>query len=83
AAGLGGFESPGDYATFKFQPTSRHDPIGARHFTFYEAFGLAAVLYLILVYGFIFMARRVERRLSLHLQPSTAPRTALAQGLTR
>ena len=27
--------------------------------------------------------RRVERRLNLHLQPSHAPRTALAQGLTR
>ncbi len=55
--------------------------IGARHFTFYEAFGLAAILYLILVYGFIFMARRVERRLNLHLQPSTGPRSA--QGLIR
>jgi hypothetical protein len=22
---LGGFDSPGDYATFKFPPTSRHD----------------------------------------------------------
>jgi His/Glu/Gln/Arg/opine family amino acid ABC transporter permease subunit len=57
--------------------------IGARHFTFYEAFGLAAILYLILVYGFIFMARRVERRLNLHLQPSNAPRSARAQGLIR
>ncbi|MGX0905280.1 hypothetical protein ACSSV8_003875, partial [Roseovarius sp. MBR-79] len=24
---LGGFRSPGDYATFKFPPPSRHDPI--------------------------------------------------------
>lgn len=57
--------------------------IGARHFTFYEAFSLAAILYLILVYGFIFIARRVEKRLNLHLQPLKSPRTALAQGLPR
>jgi len=33
AAGLGGFESPGDYATFKFQPTSRHDHRAAFMYT--------------------------------------------------
>jgi ABC-type arginine/histidine transport system permease subunit len=33
---------------------------GSRYFAFYEAFGLAAVMYLALVYGFIFIARRIE-----------------------
>jgi len=41
--------------------------IGARYFTFYEAFGLAAVMYLVLVYGFLFFARRVETRLHAHV----------------
>jgi His/Glu/Gln/Arg/opine family amino acid ABC transporter permease subunit len=40
--------------------------VGARDFTFFEAFGLAAVMYLILVYGFIFVARRIEHRLNAH-----------------
>jgi His/Glu/Gln/Arg/opine family amino acid ABC transporter permease subunit len=45
--------------------------IGSRDFSFYEAFGLAAVMYLILVYGFIFIARRVESRLHAHLGEET------------
>lgn len=45
--------------------------VGARDFTFFEAFGLAALLYLILVYGFIFVAGRIERRLGAYLIRST------------
>lgn len=57
--------------------------IGSRYFTFYEAFSLAAVLYLILVYGFIFVARRVEARLHAHLEPGTAKRRLAPAGLAR
>lgn len=46
---------------------------GARDFTFYEAFGLAAVLYLTLIYGFTLVARQIERRLNVHLVNSGAP----------
>ena len=47
--------------------------VGARDFTFFEAFGLAAALYLVLIYGFIFFARQVEQRLNAHLaRPETA-----------
>jgi His/Glu/Gln/Arg/opine family amino acid ABC transporter permease subunit len=45
---------------------------GSRYFAFYEAFGLAAVMYLILVYGFVFVARRIEKRLHAHLHEGTA-----------
>ncbi len=49
--------------------------VGARDFTFFESFGLAAALYLILVYGFIFVARRTEQRLNAHLAiPAASPR---------
>jgi len=41
--------------------------VGSRYFTFYEAFGLAAIMYLILVYGFVFVAGRIESRLHAHL----------------
>ena len=47
--------------------------VGARDFTFFEAFGLAAALYLVLVYGFILFAGQVEQRLNAHLaRPETA-----------
>lgn len=52
--------------------------VGARDFTFFEAFGLAALLYLILVYGFIFLARRIEKRLSAHLSHSAVSQRTLA-----
>lgn len=41
--------------------------IGSRDFTFYEAFGVAAILYLILIYAFIRVAGLIERRLNAHL----------------
>ena len=41
--------------------------VGSRDFSFYEAFGLAAIFYLVIVYGFIFLAKRVEARLRRHL----------------
>jgi len=44
---------------------------GSRYFTFYEAFGLAAVMYLIIVYSFLFAARRVESRLHAHVYQGT------------
>ncbi|ETX28630.1 ABC transporter permease [Roseivivax isoporae] len=57
--------------------------VGARDFTFFEAFGLAALLYLCLVYAFLFGARRIEARLNAHLPQARRPRAAGAGGLTR
>jgi len=47
------------------------------------AFGLAAAMYLILVYAFIFLARRVETRLHAHLDPSAAKRRPVPVGVTK
>lgn len=47
--------------------------IGARDFTFYEAFGLAAVLYIFLIYCTILVSRRIERHLNAYLGASPAP----------
>lgn len=44
--------------------------IASRNFTFYESFITAALLYLMIVYAFIFAARRIEARLHAHLGPS-------------
>jgi His/Glu/Gln/Arg/opine family amino acid ABC transporter permease subunit len=57
--------------------------IGSRYFTYYEAFGIAAVLYLVLVYGFIFVARRVEIRLHAHLDPTLTKRRLAPVGLAK
>lgn len=57
--------------------------IGSRDFTFYEAFGMAAVMYLALVYGFIFIARRVEARLHAHLDTSLTKRQLIEAGLSK
>ena len=57
--------------------------IGSRDFSFYEAFGLAAAIYLILVYGFIFIARRVESRLHAHLDQGTLRRRLTPAGMTK
>lgn len=57
--------------------------VGTRHFTFFEAFGLAALLYLILVYGFIFMAQKIEKRLNVHLVRTEHPKTARLGGIIR
>jgi ABC-type arginine/histidine transport system permease subunit len=46
--------------------------IASRHFAFYEAFLTAAVFYLVLVYGVLFLAKRAERRLLAHLRPPDA-----------
>lgn len=40
--------------------------LAARHFAFYELFSAAAVLYLIIVYGVIFVFGRIESRLMRH-----------------
>lgn len=42
--------------------------LAARSFAFYELFLFAGALYLIIVYGVLFVFRRVERRLSGHLR---------------
>ncbi|MGF1631074.1 MAG: ABC transporter permease [Kiloniellaceae bacterium] len=41
--------------------------IASRDLTFYEAFITAAAFYLVIVYGVILLAKRVERRLHAHL----------------
>ncbi len=43
--------------------------IAARSFAFYELFITAAILYLILVYIILFVFRKIEYRISGHLQP--------------
>lgn len=57
--------------------------VGARDFTFFEAFGLAAALYLVLVYGFIFVARQIEQRLNAHLMRPETARPRKLGGLIR
>lgn len=57
--------------------------IGSRHFTFYEAFGVAAVLYLVLVYGFLLVSRRIERGLNRHLDIETPKLPGVSAGLIR
>lgn len=47
---------------------------GSKYFAFYEVFRLAAIMYLILVYGFLFVARRVEKRLHAHLHEGAGAR---------
>ncbi len=42
--------------------------ISARSFAFYELFIAAALIYLIMVYGVLFVFRRIERRISAHMQ---------------
>jgi len=42
--------------------------ISARTFAFYELFIAAAILYLILVYGVLFVFRKIEHRITGHLQ---------------
>lgn len=43
--------------------------ISARSFAFYELFMTAGALYLILVYGLLFIFRKVEFRITSHLRP--------------
>jgi ABC-type arginine/histidine transport system permease subunit len=57
--------------------------IGSRYFTFYEAFGLAAVMYLVLIYGFVLVARRVEARLHAHLDPTMSRRRLVPEALAK
>lgn len=42
--------------------------IAARSFAFYELFIAAALIYLVMVYGVLFVFRRIERRISAHIQ---------------
>lgn len=56
--------------------------IGTRDFRFYEAFGMAALFYLLLVYGVLLIAGRIEHRLSAHTRRSPAP-ARLIPDLTR
>jgi len=42
--------------------------IAARSFAFYEMFIAAALIYLVMVYGVLFVFRRIERRISAHIQ---------------
>lgn len=57
--------------------------IGSRDFTFYQAFGVAAVLYLVLVYGFLLVSRRIERKLNRHQDRATPKLSARPAGLIR
>ncbi len=43
--------------------------IAARSFAFYELFLTAAILYLILVYGLLFVFKRIENRITAYLHP--------------
>jgi len=53
--------------------------IAARTFAFYELFITAALIYLVLVYGLIWVFRKIEYRISGHLRgaPDSAPRNIL------
>ena len=44
--------------------------VSARSFAFYELFLTAAGIYLVLVYGIIFLFKRVEKRITAHLNPN-------------
>ncbi len=46
--------------------------IAARSFAFYELFITAAVIYLVLVYGVLFVFKRVENKILGHLNPGAA-----------
>ena len=43
--------------------------VSARSFAFYELFITAGVIYLILVYGLIFVFKRIENKITAHLSP--------------
>lgn len=45
--------------------------IAARSFAFYELFITAALIYLVMVYGVLFIFKRVENKLLRHLTPGT------------
>lgn len=46
--------------------------IAARSFAFYELFLTAAVIYLILVYGVIFVFKKIEKKITAHLSEANA-----------
>jgi His/Glu/Gln/Arg/opine family amino acid ABC transporter permease subunit len=46
--------------------------IAARSFAFYELFLTAAVIYLILVYGVIFVFKKIEKKINAHLSDANA-----------
>ncbi len=43
--------------------------IASRTFAFYEIFITAAVIYLVLVYGLLFVFKRIEKKITAHLNP--------------
>lgn len=45
--------------------------VASRSFAFYELYIAAALLYLVLVYGLLYVFRRVENRISAYLKPTT------------
>ena len=45
--------------------------IAARSFAFYELFITAALIYLVLVYGLIYLFKKVENRILGYLNPDT------------
>ncbi|QBX34959.1 ABC transporter permease [Paracoccus liaowanqingii] len=47
--------------------------IGTRDFRFYEAFGMADLFYLVLVYAVLLIAGRIEHRLSAHTRRTPGP----------
>ncbi len=52
--------------------------IAARTFAFYELFLTAAAIYLVLVYGLIWVFRKIEHRISGHLRAAPEPSDATA-----
>jgi ABC-type arginine/histidine transport system permease subunit len=52
--------------------------IAARTFAFYELFLTAAAIYLVLVYGLIWVFRKIEHRISGHLRAAPDPSDAVA-----
>jgi arginine/ornithine transport system permease protein len=49
--------------------------LAARTFAFYELFITAAMLYLVMVYGILFLFRRIENRIQRHLAGRSATQT--------
>jgi len=45
--------------------------VASRSFAFYEMYIAAALLYLVLVYGLLFVFKRIENKISAHLKPLT------------
>ncbi|MFW6324114.1 MAG: hypothetical protein ACOC0U_03545, partial [Desulfovibrionales bacterium] len=44
--------------------------IAAQNFAFYELFLTAAAIYLVLVYGVLFLFKRIEKKITAHQRPA-------------